>query len=251
MMETYALPFLRKAAILMHVRYGIDFPLTPHAVSEEREMVRLTSLLKLPSLYEIFSDFTTDTPGGEATRATVAGWLRHWCWSREGKRPARPTISLAHPAIFELVGLPRNYDTLTDEAIRRKCPTTGKELTDPCVCLFCGEIFCSQAVCCMKDRNKGGCFQHQTKCGGNIGIFINIRKCMVLFMNMANGTWAVAPYLDKHGEVDPTLRRHHQLFLNQKRYDILLRMVWLHHGVPSMIARRLEGDVNNGGWETL
>jgi E3 ubiquitin-protein ligase UBR1 len=163
MMETYALPFLRKAAILMHVRYGIDFPLTPHAVSDEREMVRLTSLLKLPSLYEIFSDFTTDTPGGEATRATVAGWLRHWCWSREGKRPARPTISLAHPAIFELVGLPRNYDTLTDEAIRRKCPTTGKELTDPCVCLFCGEIFCSQAVCCMKDRNKGGCFQHQTK----------------------------------------------------------------------------------------
>ncbi|KAF2807775.1 uncharacterized protein BDZ99DRAFT_420298 [Mytilinidion resinicola] len=251
MMESYALPFLRKAAILLNVRFGVEFPPTPNAVSEEREIVRLTSVLKLPSLHEMFRDFSADNPGGEATRATVSGWLRHWCWSREGKRPARPTISLAHPTIFELVGLPRNYDTLTDEAVRRKCPTTGKELTDPCVCLFCGEIFCSQGVCCMKDRNKGGCFQHQTKCGGNIGLFINIRKCMVLFMNMSNGTWAVAPYLDKHGEVDPTLRRHHQLFLNQKRYDHLLRQVWLHHGVPSMIARRLEGDVNNGGWETL
>jgi len=74
---------------------------------------------------------------------------------------------------------------------------------------------------------------------------------MVLFMNMKNGTYALAPYLDKHGEPDPTLRRHHQLFLNQKRYDMLLRNVWLQHQIPSTIARRLEGDINNGGWETL
>jgi E3 ubiquitin-protein ligase UBR1 len=89
------------------------------------------------------------------------------------------------------------------------------------------------------------------RCGGNIGLFINIRKCMVLFLNHNNGTWAVATYLDKHGEADPTLRRHHQLFLNQKRYDVLLRKVWLEGGIQSLIARRLEGDVNNGGWESL
>ena len=73
---------------------------------------------------------------------------------------------------------------------------------------------------------------------------------MVLFLNLDHGTWHVAPYLDKHGEVDPALRRHHQLFLNQKRYDALLRKVWLEGGVQSLIARRLEGDVNNGGWES-
>ena len=89
------------------------------------------------------------------------------------------------------------------------------------------------------------------RCGGNVGLFINIRKCMVLFMNGSNGSWAAAPYLDKHGETDPTLRRHHQLFLNQKRYDVLLRNVWISHGIPSTIARRLEGDNNNGGWETM
>lgn len=74
---------------------------------------------------------------------------------------------------------------------------------------------------------------------------------MVLYLHNGHGSWSVAPYLDKHGESDPTLRRHHQLFLNQKRYDQLLRNVWLNHGIPSTIARRLEGDVNNGGWETL
>ena len=88
------------------------------------------------------------------------------------------------------------------------------------------------------------------RCGGQIGLFIHIRKCMILFLNLDHGTWHVAPYLDKHGEVDPALRRH-QLFLNQKRYDALLRKVWLEGGVQSLIARRLEGDVNNGGWESL
>ncbi len=74
---------------------------------------------------------------------------------------------------------------------------------------------------------------------------------MILFLHHNHGSWTQAPYLDRHGEPDPTLRRHHQLFLTQRRYDILLRSTWLHHGIPSVIARRLEGEVNNGGWETL
>lgn len=39
--------------------------------------------------------------------------------------------------------------------------------------------------------------------------------------------------------------------LNQKRYDRLIRDVWLAHNVPATISRRLESDVNNGGWETI
>ncbi|PSN64236.1 hypothetical protein BS50DRAFT_678379 [Corynespora cassiicola Philippines] len=251
MVSTYALTFVRKAAIFMHIRYGVEIPHLAFERVDDPELERLSSLLKLPSLHDMFNSFGGKTAGCQTTRSVVVGWVRHWTWAKEGKRPLQPSISLSHPAIFELVGLPKNYDSLTDEAIRRKCPTTGKELTDPCVCLFCGEIMCSQGVCCMTERNRGGCNQHQTKCGGNIGLYINIRKCMVLFLNLDHGTWAVAPYLDKHGEVDPTLRRHHQLFLNQKRYDVLLRKVWLEGGIQSLIARRLEGDINNGGWETL
>ncbi|KAL6702975.1 E3 ubiquitin-protein ligase ubr1 [Coniothyrium glycines] len=251
MVSTYALPFIRKSAILMHVRYGIEISSIPFENVEDPELVRLSSILKLPSLNDIFASFADRTPATHLARSVVSGWIRHLLWAQTGNMPVRPTISLSHPAIFELVGLPKNYDTLTDEAIRRRCPTTGKELTDPALCLFCGEILCSQAVCCMTDKHRGGCNQHLAKCGGNIGLFIHIRKCMVLFLNLDHGTWAVAPYLDKHGEVDPALRRHHQLYLNQKRYDALLRKVWLEGGIQSLIARRLEGDINNGGWESL
>jgi E3 ubiquitin-protein ligase UBR1 len=163
MVSTYALPFLRKAAILMHVRYGIELPSTPAEHTDDPELVRLSSLLDLPSLDEIFSSFAIRTPAGHTTRSVVGGWLRHLLWAQAGNVPAKHTISLSHPAIFELVGLPKNYDTLTDEAIRRKCPTTGKELTDPALCLFCGEIMCSQAVCCMTDKHRGGCNQHLAK----------------------------------------------------------------------------------------
>jgi E3 ubiquitin-protein ligase UBR1 len=42
-----------------------------------------------------------------------------------------------------------------------------------------------------------------------------------------------------------------QLFLNQRRYDQILRQAWLNGTVPSMVARKLEGEINPGGWESL
>lgn len=57
--------------------------------------------------------------------------------------------------------------------------------------------------------------------------------------------------MDKYGEADMGLRHSRQLFLSQKRYDSMLRSMWLSHGVPSYISRRLEADINNGGWETI
>jgi E3 ubiquitin-protein ligase UBR1 len=163
MVSTYALPFVRKAAILMHVRYGVELPSIAIDRVDEPELARLSTLLNLPSLDEIFSSFATRTSAGHTTRSVVGGWIRHLLWVQAGNLPVKPTISLSHPAIFELVGLPKNYDTLTDESIQRKCPTTGKELTDPTLCLFCGVILCSQAVCCMTDQHRGGCHQHLAK----------------------------------------------------------------------------------------
>jgi len=51
--------------------------------------------------------------------------------------------------------------------------------------------------------------------------------------------------------VDPSLRRNLQLFLNQRRYDSIIRNAWLTHQIPSVVARKLEAEVNTGGWETL
>ena len=65
------------------------------------------------------------------------------------------------------------------------------------------------------------------------------------------GSWHQAPYLDRHGEADYGLKRNRQLILNQKRYDRLLRDVWLSNSIPTTISRKLEADSNQGGWESL
>jgi len=66
-----------------------------------------------------------------------------------------------------------------------------------------------------------------------------------------NGSWFPAPYLDRYGETDLGLRRKEQLFLNKKRYDKLYRDVWLSNGIPTAVARKLEAEINTGGWEGL
>lgn len=252
LIEKYAQTFLRKSILLMHIRYGLDFECPFDLDTTMPELARLTKLLHIPSIDAMSTTYISCSPAGRRLATLSHRWIGQANMITEHPRTLHP-IKLSHPAIFELIGLPKNYDTLTEEAIKRRCPTTGKEITDPAVCLFCGAIFCSQATCCMKgaggpDNNpRGGCWQHMQKCGGKIGIFINIRKCMVLFLHTPmSGSFAHAPYLDRHGEPDPTLRRHHQLFLNQRRYDKLMREVWLGHGVPTFISRKLEADLNPG-----
>ena len=58
------------------------------------------------------------------------------------------------------------------------------------------------------------------------------------------------PYLDAHGETDLGLKRGKPLFLNKKRYDEL-RKLWLTHGIPSFVARKIEQSFDYGGWITL
>lgn len=253
LISSYALTFLRKVAILLHVQHGVEFPNAGYGDIDASELDRLTKTLRMPSLDDIFASIKPARASGNPFDAMVSGWIFHWNASRAGVRIGDHKLwpSLSHPAIFELVGLPKYFDSLIELANRRRCPNSKKELTDPSICLFCGDIFCSQAVCCMDSTSLGGCNQHVLKCGKNIGLFINIRKCTVLYLHNHSGSWHFAPYLDRHGEVDPGLRRSRPLMLNQKRYDRLIRDVWLAHNVPATISRRLESDVNNGGWETI
>ena len=257
MVASYALTYLRKVVILLHVSYGVDFPNTGFSDLDKPELERITRALRLPSLAEMFSLASAPSKSGERSslRWVIRTWVDHF---KQMYDQGVPTVQKAiagclrpsHPGIFELIGLPKYYDTLLDEVMRRRCPTTKKDLIDPAICLFCGAIFCSQAVCCSKG-GQGGCNQHMERCGKNVGIFINLRKCCVLYLHAGNGSWAHAPYLDKHGEVDPGLRRTRQLMLSEKRYDGSLRNVWLNHLIPTTISRKLEADINNGGWETL
>ncbi len=180
--STYALTFLRKAAILLNIRYGVDFPDTGFGELDEPELDRLTKALNLPSLSTLLNA-VQDPDNSELTfqESVMAGWIQHWQWHEGHHTQLRPpriasdnhhqeilktmafkSLSPGHPAIFELIGLPKQFDTLIYEVTRRRCPTTGNRLEDAALCLFCGDVFCSQASCCHKG-GKGGCNQHMQK----------------------------------------------------------------------------------------
>lgn len=168
--KKYALTFLRKSVVFLHVKYGVDF--SSHVPSvhdpDADELDRLTEALRVPTFDSVCAALTenaADCGWPSTTQALVSGWIKHqvvWRKARSGYR-ADPTAVVSHPGIFELIGLPRTYDTLIEEATRRKCPTTGKDLTDPVICLFCGELLCSQSTCCQKAENAG---RGATKIGG-------------------------------------------------------------------------------------
>ncbi|TGJ85082.1 hypothetical protein E0Z10_g3684 [Xylaria hypoxylon] len=270
--KKYALVFLRKTAILLHVHHGVDFNSHISSDAEADELTRLTTALRLPSFDEMCTALTPlSSQFGWSPRVVtlVNGWIGHqttWradslAFGHEGR--ALPlSAQISHPGIFELVGLPKNYDTLIEECSKRRCPKTGKDLADAIMCLTCGEIFCGQTMCCLMEYQEpgpnkptiriGGAQQHMRfKCQGNIGLFINIRKCAIFYLHRGSGSFSNAPYIDKYGEVDVGLRHGRQLYLSQKRYDSMLRNLWLSHGIPSYISRKLEADINNGGWETI
>ncbi|KAJ6445707.1 ubiquitin-protein ligase E3 component [Purpureocillium lavendulum] len=259
--KKYALTFLRKTLVFLYVKYGVDFNSHVSPIPEADELDRLTEALRVPPFDEMCASLTHNAAAfgwPDTTQDLVSGWVKHQALCARRMGDMSPTAMVSHPGIFELIGLPKTYDTLIEEATRRKCPTTGKDLTDPVICLFCGELFCSQSTCCQKPDTVsgettriGGAQQHMRKCQRNIGVFLNVRKCSTVYLFRQSGSFAAAPYIDKYGETDPQLRHGRQLFLNQKRYDSMIRNTVLNHGVPSLISRKLEAEINNGGWDTL
>jgi E3 ubiquitin-protein ligase UBR1 len=166
--KKYALVFLRKVTMLLHIRFGLAFhhhiPTNPDA----DELDRLTEALHLPSFDQMCQSASgfEDNP---AIDTLVKGWIMH---ANTPPHDPLTKISLSHPAIFELVGLPKNYDTLMEETMKRRCPTTGKDVSDPMLCLFCGIITCGQSICCLKQgppnrsgrsQQIGGAQQHMLK----------------------------------------------------------------------------------------
>ncbi|KAG0208840.1 hypothetical protein BGX28_000315 [Mortierella sp. GBA30] len=162
-------------------------------------------------------------------------------------------IGLNHPAIYELVGLPRRLDALFEQSIKYICPKCNTVPHDPALCLCCGTIVCSQSFCCLEGLDsdgRGECNTHALTCTGPVGIYLLIKKCVILLLHVRNGCFHPAPFLDEHGEADLGLRRGRPQFLNPLRYDDLRRL-WLTHGIPIHVARKIEQSYDIGGWRTL
>lgn len=173
--KKYALTFLRKSLLLMNVKYGVAFNSQFSANPDAEELERLTEILGVPSFDNMCAAVTSNSEASgwpEVTKQLVEGWIWHDLMWSEADPVMVESAKVSHPGIFELVGLPKTYDTLIEEATRRRCPTRGKDLTDPTLCLFCGEFFCGQATCCQKAvqlpggaeaLQLGGAQQHMLK----------------------------------------------------------------------------------------
>ncbi|QRV91794.1 E3 ubiquitin-protein ligase UBR1 [Ceratobasidium sp. AG-Ba] len=78
------------------------------------------------------------------------------------------------------------------------------------------------------------------RCAGAVGLYFLVRRCAILYLSAGNGSFGQAPYLDVHGEVDYGMRRGRRQFLNAQRFEEL-RRIWLTHGIPTFVARKLDG----------
>ena len=77
-------------------------------------------------------------------------------------------------------------------------------------------------------RAVGACGEaphHARVCGDGLGVFLLLRKTVVLFLRGERcATWH-SPYLDAHGEEDENLRRGKPLYLSRERVEALTAMV--------------------------
>ena len=178
----YTLPFLRRAAIVHRVLFGPPDMEVDSTTSSE--FSRLVSTLQIPHPASAL------VQGGLAPsaihqhlahlRQSVPGW-RQWVDSLASSNRDPTTqlpyaiddrlLSLAkdlqHPAIYELVGLPVQLDTLAAESLRRECDRCGQVPAEPALCLFCGQIVCNQSFCCMdgeEESQHGECNMHMWTC---------------------------------------------------------------------------------------
>ncbi|KAI0063243.1 hypothetical protein BV25DRAFT_1824839 [Artomyces pyxidatus] len=241
---SFTLPFLRRAAILCRAVLPSAFTSPPYTSQEPNEYSRLLRMLGIPALAEL--------PNQDTLQTSLAGWCSHYGHSHAASQ-LNCGIVLENPTIYRIARLPIVLDTLFGEQEKaltcRRCNTVP---LDAAVCLICGTTVCFQSHCCM-DReygDKGECNMHTRECGGVIGLYFLVKRCTLLYLHAGNGTFAQSPYLDVHGEVDTSMRRGRRQFLHPARWEEV-RKTWLNHGIPTLVARKLESTVDSGGWETL
>uniref|UniRef100_A0A8H8CS44 E3 ubiquitin-protein ligase n=1 Tax=Psilocybe cubensis TaxID=181762 RepID=A0A8H8CS44_PSICU len=245
LLYAFTLPFLRRAAILCRTVLPHSFPTPIFSTDDVCEYTRLLTMLDIPPL--------SDLPRQDTLQNALSGWCAHYGHSHAAGQ-INCGILLDYPVAYRLARLPLVLDSLfnrQDKALM--CVNCETFPSDAAICLICGSTVCLQSSCCIDEdyNNRGECNMHTRECGGTIGIYYCVKRCSVLYLNNGNGTFTPSPYLDAHGEVDLSMsRRGRRQFLHHARWEVI-RKTWLSHGIPSMVARKLESSMDSGGWETL
>ncbi|XP_076130884.1 E3 ubiquitin-protein ligase UBR1 [Alosa pseudoharengus] len=233
------LPFLRCAALFFNCLTGVPPPedLLDKAVTSEVQAEALCCYLALPSnLFQLFHNHSD----------MVDPLIQRWCGNPAiFKALNGQLLAIRYPRKRNrLINLPEDYSVLLNQASHFKCPVSSDDdRKHPTLCLFCGDMLCSQSTCCQKQLDGeyvGACTAHAAICGAGVGLFLRVRECeIVLMASKTRGSTYPAPYLDDYGETDPQLGRGNPLHLCPERYR-KLHYLWLQHCIPEEIARSLE-----------
>ncbi|BFG01682.1 E3 ubiquitin-protein ligase UBR1 [Drosophila madeirensis] len=133
-----------------------------------------------------------------------------------------------------------DYSDLINSVSDIFCPNNEREeMKTPTMCLICGEVLCGQSYCCQPELGNmsvGACTHHAHSCGAEVGIFLRIRDCQVVYLGRGKGCYVQPPYLDEYGETDQGLRRGNPLRLSQYAYRRIF-LQWLGHKLHEEIAR--------------
>ncbi|KAI5118525.1 hypothetical protein M0805_007693 [Coniferiporia weirii] len=244
LLYTFTLPFLRRAAILCRAILPGQFPTPDFGTTDICEYARLLQFLGIPPLSEL--------PMHDTLKTLLFGWCSHYGQSHTASQ-LNCGVALEYSSIYRITELPLVLDSLFgDEEKLMLCKRCKTVPVDAAICLLCGTVCCMQSHCCrdVDTKERGECNQHTRECGGAVGVYFLVKRCSLLYLYAGNGSFVQAPYLDVHGEVDISMRRGRRQYLHYARWEEV-RKTWLNHGIPTLIARKLESTVDSGGWETL
>lgn len=226
-------PFLRKSLILAYAKYAILDEEKFKVNQKMNECSKICAAMKIPDLESIIDCLD----------------LQIFACVSDKSKVQLLESRIAYPGKIELIPLPEYlndfyvdyYDFLSEE----------EKFDDPAICLFCGDVMDLQ-----KNRfgdEYGSCTMHITwECmNGGKGMFFLPRNNCCLLLDNGKGSFIDSPYRDEFGEIDKEYKKGHCVKLSKKKYQEIIKKVWLTHNIPNTIAQKLESLTDTGGWSTL
>jgi len=200
------LRFLRCSVLVLNMALGGQMKPIPYSGDSEVDIL-WTHFLGLPPLQDVLAD--------PDTLSLISKWKS--CIPNFKSIPV-PDLDITK---VSLVPLPENFQQLLAQVVQfAVCPTTGKGIKNPGLCLRCGTVICAGQACCQRKGVGPGCL-HAEACGGGSGAFLLVEKCVVVLVFREYSVDISAPYVDSHGETDDYLKRMRPLKFHPVAYENL------------------------------
>ena len=206
------------------------------------------NFFRLPSFGEFISDFSQND---------LPIILQCICDDIEGKSvygiiQSLERVDFYSPVAFKLFNLPKDLSHFYFDRERQLRYRTFKE--EEAVCLFCGTYLHVQKPVSLHGFKIGECTNHMKngcKVVSTYGMFLMIRSNSIYVSYGNRGSFFPTPYMNVHGEPDEGLKYSPPVFLDKKRYNYLANEVLLGNLIPHHVFRRSDGNIDEGGWETM